>query len=229
MVGSLIPSGVKPNVKSICAEVVRETAGAVRNVWGYNTSADHNGRDCIDYMINTRAEGDKIASYNIRHADRLKVAWIIWNGRIWRRLGAVGRPKGWSTYYGTNKHRDHPHIQYGITTYRPLADQPVKPPTFPVPKTCVVYFDLVNPGVTGSNTVYWIQRWLNNVPMPDAPAVKLDGGYGALTVAAAKEFQELLGDTARDGNLGPMQTRELYARARKENPELPAATFHDES
>jgi peptidoglycan hydrolase-like protein with peptidoglycan-binding domain len=117
-------------------------------------------------------------------------------------------------------------------TYRPPAGATLPEGTvasFQPPTDCVVYHDRVTPGSIDSDSVYWVQRWLNSVPMPKAPLLALDGDYDQQTAAAAKVFQaDVCGDPA-DGDLGPKQTEFLYEQARQHNAALPAASFDDKA
>lgn len=127
MVGSLIPEGVQPQASQICAEVVHENPGVVRNVWGYNSDPDHNNRKCVDYMIYDRAGGDQVTQYHLNDRDRLLVDLIIWNRRIVRAYDKPGIPAWtWAPYTGDDPHTSHPHIQYKVGAYVPPAA--VKPP-----------------------------------------------------------------------------------------------------
>jgi hypothetical protein len=109
------------------------------------------------------------------------------------------------------------------------SNQPAAKPNGEEPTGCIVYHDRVTPGVTGSDSVWWVQRWLNNVVMPAAPTLELTGNYEAQTQIAAAVFQEDFCDDEADGDLGPLQTVYLYEQARKANPALPIAEFHDEA
>lgn len=244
---SLIPEGVLPNIKSTCAEVIEANPNCVRIVWGYADSPDHNNRRCIDDMIVSRAAGDQIAAYLWKHRERLGLNLIIWYRRIIRTYdkfqwqdNKTFRAGTWAPYHGPKDHKDHPHFECMDKAYRlpptaPHAPAPGKGSTsskpegstsYPAPKDCIIYHDIVRPGWRNSDSIWWIDRWLNTIPMGSAaPMLSLDANYDAKTVAAAKAFQRLLGDKVIDGDLGPKQTVELYTRARKINPKLPEATF----
>jgi hypothetical protein len=123
MAVSKIPAGVKPNVKSICAEVVDANPNQVRNVWGYTTTEDHNNRKCVDYMIYTTAGGDQVAKYHLDNKVRLRVDLMIWNRRIIRSYAKPGIPAWtWAPYSGKSPHTDHPHVQYKDGAYVPPKD-----------------------------------------------------------------------------------------------------------
>jgi len=120
MVGSLVPLGVQPQCQQICAEVVHENPGKVRNVHGYHTIPDHNNRRCVDYMIHDQAGGERIANYHLAHRDRLLVDLIIWNRRIIRSYSKPGIPAWtWVPYTGKSDHTDHNHVQYKVGKYAP--------------------------------------------------------------------------------------------------------------
>jgi hypothetical protein len=124
MVGTLIPEGVSANVKRICAEVVQAAAEAghpVRNVWGFASSADHNNRRCIDFMVTSKARGDWVAKYVWRHRKRLGLDLYIWNRAIIRNYWRDGLPPGLArSYWGASPHTDHVHVQFKAGSYVPL-------------------------------------------------------------------------------------------------------------
>ena len=125
---SLIPPGVLPNVKSICAEVVEATEPAVKNVWGYAKDPDHNNRRCVDYMVWDKAGGDQVAKYHLDNRYRLQVDLLIWNRRIIRSYAKPGIPAWtWAPYHGASTHTDHNHVQYKQGAYVPPKSQPVAP------------------------------------------------------------------------------------------------------
>lgn len=126
---SNIPAGVLAPVKLKCAEVIAATGDAVTHVWGYNVVPDHDNRRCIDFMVASKAAGDRVASYLWTHRARLGLELIIWYGRIIRTYPKPGIPAGtWATYTGPNPHRDHPHVQFNAAAY-------VAPPVVPKPST----------------------------------------------------------------------------------------------
>ena len=116
----MVPEGVQPQAKKICAEVVEKNPGKVRNVWGYHTTPDHNNRRCVDYMIFDKAGGDQIVKYHLDNRQRLLVDLIIWNRRILRSYPKPDiTPWTWAEYRGDDPHTDHPHVQYKEGNYVP--------------------------------------------------------------------------------------------------------------
>lgn len=129
---SMTPEGVQPQCTKICAEVEQNNPGKVRNVWGYNTTPDHNNRRCVDYMIFDKAGGDQVVQYHLDDRSRLLVDLIIWNRRIIRSYDKPGIPKWtWAPYYGEDPHTDHPHVQYKVGVYVPPDN--TKPPEIDSP------------------------------------------------------------------------------------------------
>jgi hypothetical protein len=231
------PQGVTSKTFSVCDEVVgkaRDKGFNIQTVYGATNFPDHNNHRCLDFMINTggaggQEGGDWTANYVIKNADRLVVNWMIWDRRIWRRKANDHGPAGWSQYFGPNPHTDHVHLECADGSYvKPSGSQPATA-GYPTPKDCIVYHDKVKPGVKNSDSVWWVQRWLNNVPMPAAPLVKKTGSYGGKTIEAAKVFQREKCDDPADGDLGPLQTEFLYHEAKKHNPKLPTARFEAHS
>jgi hypothetical protein len=231
------PQGVTAKTFSVCDEVVgkaRSRGYNVQTVWGATNFPDHNNRRCLDFMINTggaggQEGGDWIARYVIKNADRLVVNWMIWDRRIWRRKANEHGPVGWSQYFGPKPHTDHVHLECADGSYLAPSDTGPPAPGYPPPADCIVFHDKVKPGIENSDSVWWVQRWLNNVPMPEAPHVKQNGNYGAKTIDAAKVFQRQECHDPPDGDLGPLQTEFLFHEARKHNPELPVARFETHS
>lgn len=65
--------------------------------------SDHNTGNAVDITHDpiSGADGDKIAQLATKDS---RVKYVIWNGQIWK------PGKGWSTYTGTDPHKDHVHI-----------------------------------------------------------------------------------------------------------------------
>jgi len=140
---SLIPFGVKDNVRTIAAEIVGESQRArhpIRNVSGYASWPDHNNRRCVDFMVVDQADGDWVSSYLVRNSTRLGVEFLIWNRRVWRsyRHGLIP-PGKWVHYSLTrNPHTDHNHVQFTEKPYvrpttgylGPFVVDPAKVTTF---------------------------------------------------------------------------------------------------
>jgi hypothetical protein len=232
------PQGVTKKTFSVSDEVVgkaRAQGYNIQTVYGATNFPDHNNLRCLDFMINTggaggQEGGDWIARYVIKNADRLVVNWMIWDRRIWRRKANNHGPAGWSQYFGPNPHTDHVHLECADGSYVALSGTTKSTGDgYPTPTECIIYHDKVKPGVKNSDSVWWVQRWLNNVQMPEAPLVKKNGIYGAKTIEAVKVFQRQKCDDPPDGDLGPMQTEFLFHEARKHNPKLPVAKFEAHS
>lgn len=103
------------------ADLVLSAADAaghkVTRVYGYNTTPDHNNKQCIDFMhYGDTAMRDWLVSYLIANKAALGVEGIISNHRVmgfpsngtWYR-GPEGQ---WRTYTGPNPHTDHVHCQF---------------------------------------------------------------------------------------------------------------------
>lgn len=159
---------VDPDVRKICAEIIREFP-AIPNVWGYATFPDHNNRRCIDYMVIGQgsdakrvALGNAIAAYHIKHAKRLGVNGIIWNRRVMGFPHSGGQnsyrgPYGkWRTYTGTQSHTDHVHVEYDGSAYVPLTPpKPAGPTQFAF---WVAQWNLLNPAWDDPGDLSWAKR-----------------------------------------------------------------------
>lgn len=86
----------------------------IKTIYGTQGTQDHPKGLALDFMINNvdngKAVGNGIAAYAKNDATRLKVQYVIWNGRIWN----IDRnAEGWRSYSGTsNPHTDHVHISF---------------------------------------------------------------------------------------------------------------------
>lgn len=127
-----ISSKMKTNVVT-CIHLALAKFPQVRQIWTYAGFPDHNDCRCCDYMITIEGIareqqvelGDEIKAWHIAHADDLGVNYIIWNRRIWRRVGNGHGPARQSTaYYGPKPHTDHVHVEYD--NRKPTAPGPVK-------------------------------------------------------------------------------------------------------
>lgn len=115
---SLIPYGVTGWTQEASRRIVRDCAAEghpVDHVWGYNPSpkSDHRNRRCVDFMVNSKADGDWIFAYLRRWELELKIRYLIWWGHQWRDYNKAGVP--WHAvvrYYGTNQHHDHVHVEF---------------------------------------------------------------------------------------------------------------------
>jgi hypothetical protein len=93
--------------------------GDYRN--GESANSNHNTGNALDCTISNaigqrpsaaqKEQGWKLANWLKKHADRLDVRYVIWQGKIW----SVARAsEGWRTYNGgsgvTTGHYDHVHV-----------------------------------------------------------------------------------------------------------------------
>jgi hypothetical protein len=112
-----------------------------------NPSLHGEGR-AIDLAANAanaeqKRQADAYAEWLIANAVELQCATVIWNGRIW---SWAHRTAGWRPYGGSNKHRDHIHVNLtweGALEPSRLLDGPVagldggtrpSPPPAPQPR-----------------------------------------------------------------------------------------------
>jgi hypothetical protein len=213
-----------PEINSIAREIeshLRTKGYVLTTIYGTTTWPDHQNLRCLDFMISTssslgKAAGDAIAAYIIANAARLRVNWFIWYGRIWRRLD-LGKGQGWDTYYGTNKHYDHVHLECAAGTYVPPPDVPLPPPPppYPIPTTKTVYASKLIPGQQNSDSVWWVQKSLNKISptLVGGKILVLNGDYDAATVAQVKLFQKQKCYDYPDGDIGPRQATVLFKLA----------------
>lgn len=125
-VGSLIPEGVRETVRVATASIVKDALTwhhAVRNVWGYAPWPDHSNRRCVDFMVNTRADGDWLYRWIWSHRDPYQVDLIIWRRTITRRLRHFPFKAGArAPYLGKDPHTGHLHVQFtGVALPEPRA------------------------------------------------------------------------------------------------------------
>lgn len=220
------------DIQKACAEILTaaEKAGFhVAAVSWYNpdSTPEHHvpgfagqGGVACDFMVyGNRSVQDFIDAYAWKNRDRLGICWQISRQRI--RSTSPGKSGQWEHYSGAG-HYDHTHMNFGrlagTNGYNKVANLAYVPPAgpdptgdYPVPSTRVVYLDKLRPGVTNSDSVYWVQRHLREIGI--TRAIKT-GAYDTDTVAAVKEFQLSLGDAPAncDGVLGPLQTAALFDR-----------------
>lgn len=168
------------------------------------------GQYAVDFMVSSKALGDKIAAYAWKNRKRLGIRYVIWNRRIISETSS--RPNKWVAYFDgqssnpSRAHTNHVHVsRYSNKGYTAPAGTPVESPShegsYPKPTTKIVYVDKIKPGTKDSDSVYWLQIALG---------VKATGTYDDATVEAAKDWQRSLGDDV-DGDLGPLQTAALFA------------------
>lgn len=114
----------------------------VTRVYGYNTTPDHNNRQCVDFM---HYGDDKIrvplTAFLIKNAQELGIEGIISqrqvmgfpsNGPMYR-----GPEGGWRPYSGPNPHTDHDHVQFNTAAIKGTVNVgggSTKPAPKPKPK-----------------------------------------------------------------------------------------------
>lgn len=99
-----------------CRRVIRDAGGLevrVTHVYGWVPWPDHSNRRCVDFMTTSRADNAALAAYIVRHAEQLRVRYLIRNRRQWRAY-AKGwrRPRTWAPYLGAHPHYDHVHVEF---------------------------------------------------------------------------------------------------------------------
>lgn len=70
----------------------------------------HQWGHALDYMTRDAELGTRIAEYLVANADSMGVQYVVFAGNRW----SQGQPAGsrrFAAYEGTNKHRDHLHIE----------------------------------------------------------------------------------------------------------------------
>lgn len=173
------------------------------------------GQYAVDFMVNSKGEGDAIAAYLVKNAERLGVRYVIWYRKIWSR---TNKPSRWRTYRNPNPklrgtasgdHTNHPHASFFSNgAYIPLPNAnpvtPAKPDPagdYPRPKTTIVYLDKMVHGQKDSASVYWVQRRLRELGYD---SVLKTGTYDDATEAGAKAWQISVGNDPQycDGILG---------------------------
>jgi hypothetical protein len=187
---------------------------------------DPNEDRAVDFMVPAwqtaagRAKGQKLADYLANKAvmSRLAGWYVIWWGRIW----SMTRPeKGWLPYFDRNNtnpsrsHHNHVHFSfYDKAAKNPLYGTPSTPaPAAPKPytegwvpdKPWVFYLDRQSLGLTGSDSVWLIQKALGLKPY--------DGNYTQAVRDAVRKWQRdvLKDDPAYcDGILGRLQAKSLF-------------------
>jgi hypothetical protein len=109
----------------------------VVRVYGYNTTPDHNNKQCIDFMITDGKKApdtriaDWLVKYLIKNAKVLGVEGIIYNRRVmgFPSNGTMYRgPEGsWRPYSGPSPHTDHVHVQFNTNAIKGKVAAAVKP------------------------------------------------------------------------------------------------------
>lgn len=188
------------------------------------------GQYAVDFMVNNKSEGDAIAAYLVKNAERLGVRYVIWYRKIWSR---TNKPSRWRAYRNpiasrrgtaSGDHTNHPHASFfsngahiPLPTATPVV--PVKPDpagSYPRPATTVVYLDKMVHGQKDSASVYWIQRRLRELGYD---TVLKTGTYDDATEAGVKAWQLKVGNAPEfaDGILG---WNDLHALLDGMNPRI---------
>lgn len=97
--------GLQPWVKSARQEI--GSRFGISNIGGHATSGHIKGSDhytgrALDFMGGKQS----LANYAIQNANRLRVKYVIHNGRYW------DRNQGWVRYTGSNPHTGHVHVSF---------------------------------------------------------------------------------------------------------------------
>lgn len=205
-------SAWKPFVRSAAEEV---DAKFPRNAWTstyprhgeiYPDKNEANvGQYAIDFMIETKAQGDEIASYLWDNRDRLGLRYVIWYRKI---ISKTNLPSRWRDYTNprpelrgtpSGDHTNHVHASFFSNgTYTPL-----EPETYPQGST--VYLDKLKPGVTDSNSVWQLRNRLNSLGFT-VPVDPTTADYDTQLGEAVKAYQQSLAD----GKITPDQARLLF-------------------
>ena len=109
--GSGPESGMQPDTIRVHRAVCKlfpeiTTYGGTRGGGG-----EHGTGRAVDIMTSSKATGDAIAAFNMKHARALGVSQVIWQQRIWttQRAGDGWRPMS-SRGSATANHMDHVHV-----------------------------------------------------------------------------------------------------------------------
>jgi peptidoglycan hydrolase-like protein with peptidoglycan-binding domain len=194
----------------------------ITHFYGFASGPDHNTKRCLDAMVydSTKKIVSAQGRNNLSYSDRIALGnrilvhlrenarhyglnGVVWNRKVYgfpHNDAPFGRnhyrgPYNVARNYTASAHDDHLHIDQDGSSFKPLRDVGA-----PVPLG-TVWVDVLAPGVTNSISIRLVQRALG---------VAQTGTYDAATVAAAKAYQESLGDDV-DGWLGPKQVTRLFA------------------
>ena len=130
-----LAGAVKPGVRRVAAGLHRLTRTLAPAIWqgqGYSKTGgpEHASGCALDLIVSStvgqtptpaeRAQGDRLATWLVTHANDIGLRWIIWRQRIYN----TARP-GWRAMENrggiTNNHHDHLHIMLTAT-----ADWPAR-------------------------------------------------------------------------------------------------------
>lgn len=165
-----------------------------------------------------------------------RVAYVIWNRRIWTHA------KGWQPYSGSNPHTGHVHISIRHTKAaesgsawalgasvtpqkKPSTPAPQKPAPKPVKAKQWPDKALLEDGDFGKVTVKALQEVLKGVKLYSG---LIDGDFGKLTKIALQKWLKHLGhyNGLIDGNFGPLTVKALQSFLVKKG-ELPNKAYID--
>lgn len=82
----------------------------IKTIGGWRASdpfPDHPSGHALDFMVDSKQQGDALASDVIANASALGVKYLIWNHQTWN------PQQGWHPYTSTsNPHTDHVHVTF---------------------------------------------------------------------------------------------------------------------
>jgi hypothetical protein len=109
---------VKPWVKDAALKV--GPMFGIASIGGYRASArdmgGHPAGLALDFMVNSQAQGERLAAYVQANAAALNVEYVIW----WQHIWSVARSsEGWRAMEdrgsATENHHDHVHVNFNST------------------------------------------------------------------------------------------------------------------
>lgn len=201
---------VTSNTRTKCDEVLNalrsSTEKELTHVWGKAVSGEHATGRALDFMVfRDRAAGEWIASYLTRNANRLGVAWVIWQQAFWSvNPGKYGPARQWNPMENrgndTQNHKDHVHVLFASDSYT-ATDSSTPPPPPPAPPAQVAppfplpagwYFG-PRSGPRESVSGYYGHReslrvWQTQMRRRGW-TLDADGLYGPVTAKVARAFQ----------------------------------------
>lgn len=133
----MYPNTVKQSSYGPIFDVIKKKSDIVLNaaaaaghkitlVYGYNSTPDHNTKQCIDFMTyGNQAMAQFVIDYCKKNNRDLGVEGIIYNRRVmgFPANGPAyrGPAGGWRPYNGPNPHTDHVHIQFSTDALRAVG------------------------------------------------------------------------------------------------------------
>lgn len=216
------------------ADIVLDAAAKaghqVVRIYGYNTTPDHNNRQCVDFMGTDgkkpvdHAMMDWLVDYCKKNARVLGVEGIIWNRRVmgFPSQGSAyrGPEGGWRPYSGGSQHTDHVHVQFNRSS---VAGQPStvggsssSSSAGKLPTSGEVYLDKLKPGSKDSDSVRYWQAAMNALSFKGGTELKITGNYNSKLEHETKLFQQQKCDDKPDGWPGPKQATYGFQLAKKE-------------